>query len=648
MSTVKRAFLALVSLVLIFVFVAAPVSYAAESKTEGKCGPSLYWNFDSSKGVLTISGEGPMYDYAHFSNTVDAAPYSVDRAKIKRVIIEEGCTKIGSHAFSGLTYLTLVEFPEESLKEIGAYAFNYCESLTRIIVPDSVTSLGEYVFTTCRKLKMVRFGTGITEIPAGACFRASELIDVFFTENCKYIGSSAFYECKKLESVDISSVETIDSNCFFSCISLKSIRFGENIDVIGTNSFYSCSSLSEVIFDGTPSSIPSSFCYGSPWYNSHEEGMYTICDGTILMCRVPYKASEIVIPDGVKLIADSAFANNSSITKVTFPESLEVIGAMAFSRADSLKAVTVPDSVKEIRKNALGYKTEGTSGVTVDPDYVITGRGKGAAYVYAVQNGLSYNCLHEYEYVVESENCTESICQFKKCVLCDVVIEKTEIPANESHSLIIETVSADCENGGYTLYSCENCSYSEKTEITEALGHSSSGKWELVCEPTCEEYGKFAVCCTECGVFLNEKTVEKKGHTAETELRTLVKESCTEDGIYEKYCKNCDATLETVKVSAKGHDPEGDFKTVIDHEEGSAGCEMIRCSTCDVAISVRWFIYENGEKVIIDKEDARVLCLEKMNVVFSGCEKVAVSNYDFNFDGKLNVKDTFAVKSMTE
>ncbi|MBE6562793.1 MAG: leucine-rich repeat domain-containing protein [Ruminococcaceae bacterium] len=648
MSIKKRVGLTLISFVFIFVFLLSPLAYAAGSETEGKCGPSLTWNYDAASGSLTISGEGPMYDYANFSITVDCAPYSVYRAKIKSVVIEEGCTKIGTYAFSGLTALTLVKFPENSLKEIGAYAFNYCTELTRMIIPDSVTLLGESAFTTCQKLKMIRFGTGITSLPTGICRKASELTDVFLTENIKYIGNAAFYECKKLVNIDISSVEVFEANAFFSCTSLKSVRFGDNIKTIGSNSFYSCSALSEIIFDGTPTAIASAFCYGSPWYNSHDYGMYTICNGEILMCRTPYSASEIVVPEGVKMIADNAFANNASITKVVLPESLEVIGSMAFSRADSLTSIIIPDNVKEIRKNALGYKTQGSSDSIINPNFVITSRGKGVAYAYATQNGINYNCLHEYEIAVQSENCTEAIYSLEKCIYCDIVIEKTALPVKESHDFTETVTTPDCENGGYTLYSCKNCNFSFKDAETSAKGHSSTEIWEIVAEPECEEYGKIALLCSDCGDIISEKLIEKNGHSESGALRTLAAESCTEAGLYEKYCTTCDATLETVTVPAVGHTPAGDYETVIPFETENAGCEMIRCKTCGIAISVRWFVYDGDEKVIIDKSEARNICLAGMAEAFEGTYEVSVSSYDFNFDGILSAKDKLTVKLMTE
>ncbi len=647
MAIKKRTALSFVSLILVVVFLVTPFSVAADAETQGQCGPSLYWSFDSIKGVLTVSGQGPMYDYDNFSVAVDCAPFSDYRTKVKKLVIEEGCTKIGRYAFSGFTNLTIVSFPESSLKEIGAYAFNYCVELPRMIIPDSVTVLGDYAFTTCQKLKMIRFGKGITAIPAGVCRRSSALTDVFFTENCKTIGNAAFYECPKLANIDISNVENVEANSFFSCTSLKSIRFGENIKTIGTNSFYGCSALSEIIFDGTPESIASAFSYGSAWHNSHEIGMYTICKGEILMCRGPYNVTEIVIPDGVKMIADSAFANNTTITKVTLPESLEIIGALAFSRADALKEITIPDGVKEIRRNALGYKTEGTSGSVVNPNYVIIGRGRGVAYNYAVTNGVLYNCLHEFEYVTQSENCIEGIFKLKKCTYCGIVTEKTALPVNDSHSFVEKVTLPDCENDGYTLYECENCAFSEIGNKVDAKGHSSSGTWELVSAPACDRYGRFAVLCTECGCALEEKLIEKKGHTKSDTLRTVKEEGCTEDGIYEEFCKVCSATLSTVITEAKGHMPEADFKEAIPYEEGSAGCDIKICNTCKAATEIVWFIFADGEKVIIDKSEARDLCLASMEIAFAGQSEVSVESYDFNFDGKLNAKDSVAVKLMT-
>lgn len=86
---------------------------AAELAESGSCGDNVTYTFDSSTGLLTISGTGAMTDYSSSSNSPF---YSND--EIKSIVIEKGVTSIGS------------------------YIFLNCTSLERVTVPDSVKSIG--------------------------------------------------------------------------------------------------------------------------------------------------------------------------------------------------------------------------------------------------------------------------------------------------------------------------------------------------------------------------------------------------------------------------------------------------------------------------------------------------------------------------
>ncbi|MDE6034639.1 MAG: leucine-rich repeat domain-containing protein [Ruminococcus sp.] len=112
-----------------------------EKETSGKCGDNAYWNYDESTGTLTISGTGSTYDYWLGDENPDwwtgTAGY-----KIKRIVVEEGITKIGYSFFYGQS--ADVKLPE-SLEEIGDLAFHN-SSLKEITVPKNVKKIGTYAF----------------------------------------------------------------------------------------------------------------------------------------------------------------------------------------------------------------------------------------------------------------------------------------------------------------------------------------------------------------------------------------------------------------------------------------------------------------------------------------------------------------------
>ena len=115
----------------------------ADTLTTGKCGVNVTYSFDTSTGMLTISGTGDMADYS-FGNS---SPFD-SNSNIKSVIIENSVTSIGSCAFDGCTSLTSVTIPN-SVTSIGDNAFHGCTSLTSVTIPNSVTSIGIYTFRGC-------------------------------------------------------------------------------------------------------------------------------------------------------------------------------------------------------------------------------------------------------------------------------------------------------------------------------------------------------------------------------------------------------------------------------------------------------------------------------------------------------------------
>ena len=113
----------------------------------GTCGTSVEWEYDTSTGVLIISGTGNMAEYSSYSR----APWYQYRASIKVVKIQNSVTSIGVYAFRECSSLTSITIPD-SVTSIGRSAFSGCSSLTSITIPDSVTSIGDEAFRECSSL----------------------------------------------------------------------------------------------------------------------------------------------------------------------------------------------------------------------------------------------------------------------------------------------------------------------------------------------------------------------------------------------------------------------------------------------------------------------------------------------------------------
>ena len=156
----KRIVVVLTMMLLVMLLFALPVSAA---ETSGTCGEHLTWSFDESAGTLTISGEGDMTNFAE-----NMTPWAHKHMEITSVVLPEGLTSIGSHAFAHLVNLTSIQLPN-GLEKIGSGAF-FRSGLTSISIPDSVTDLaydvskGEAVLGAfdCPNLRTVKLSKNLT------------------------------------------------------------------------------------------------------------------------------------------------------------------------------------------------------------------------------------------------------------------------------------------------------------------------------------------------------------------------------------------------------------------------------------------------------------------------------------------------------
>ena len=217
-----------------------------------------YWNEDNltwkltADGTLTISGTWAMKDYNSEENP---SPARKRKDSVKKVVIENGVTSIGSSAFRGCTNLTSITIPN-SVTSIEVAAFYGCSNLTSITIPDSVTSIGDSAFESCSNLTNITISKSVTSIGYAAFADCSSLTSITIPDSVTSIGDWAFISCSGLTSITIpDSVTSIGNYAFRYCSSLTSITIPDSVTSIGELAFDDCSSLTSITIPDSVTSI---------------------------------------------------------------------------------------------------------------------------------------------------------------------------------------------------------------------------------------------------------------------------------------------------------------------------------------------------------------------------------------------------------
>lgn len=158
-------------------------------------------------------------------------------------------TKIATWAFNACNTLTEVTLPN-TVDEIGYQAFFKCSNLTEITIPEGVTKIGTNAFYGCSQLTSITIPSTITNMDT-AFSGNTALSHVTLTNGISKISSNAFERCTGLTEVEIpASVDQICPFAFNGCTNLKRVLLEKNIKTINVNAFKDCTNLSDVKYNG--------------------------------------------------------------------------------------------------------------------------------------------------------------------------------------------------------------------------------------------------------------------------------------------------------------------------------------------------------------------------------------------------------------
>ncbi len=326
-------------------------------------------------------------------------------SSLKNVSIGSGCTSISTTAFDGTSSIdritvsednknytvvdgvlynkdmtTLVLYPKnrsgefavpDTVTTIADYAFDNSPNITKVTIGKNVKTIGTSAFGNCKTLETVIFEDSDTvqkAIGVYAFNNCPALTEVNFGNAVKSIGDEAFTACKSLESLEFpDSLESIGEGAFSRLSNgtsgsyiesiLKRVKFGSGLETIGDYAFYGHGMLKTIEFTGDNlKSIGSKAfynCFAITELNITGNGL--VIDSYAFYCN--YALKSVTLGTGVKTINSSAFQQCTSLETVNIGNDVETIGYYAFYNNNNLKQLVLGKGLNSIDSSAFsGYK----------------------------------------------------------------------------------------------------------------------------------------------------------------------------------------------------------------------------------------------------------------------------------------------------
>ncbi len=539
----------------------AILSSFATAATSGDFGENNCLHWEVSTGVLsgktlTISGTGvmpdfnfpegnlaPWWNYEALGMLTSFGNFKLE-GELKKVVIKDGVTNVGSYALFCLPAATQVTLPE-SVTRIGRYGIAMCSKLTGMSIPKGVTEIGDFGLA----------GDGLTAVT--------------LPDGLQSLGRGAFDSCTSLTNTTLpAAITAVPGKCFADCTKLLNVKYAGTVTAIGDLAFESCKSLVTAPIPATVTEL------GASAFN-----------GCVAL-------TDVTLPAGVTAIPDGCFQGCTALKDMKLPGTVTSVGHNAFTGCTALKDVRCYGAPPTVEPAGAAEHSFEPAIVTIhynpDPVYGWTFDADGKWQGYTVSSKGA--CLHTGYGTTENTvpaTCGEAGRVDTICSNCGEVISTKEIPATGEHTWdngtvtteptenepgvrtftcavcgatktapipatgvhdyqFTKTVAPTCTAGGYDLYTCSGCGATEKRNPTDALGHKwDSGK--VTTEPTETAPGVRTYTCTVCGEVKTEVIPATGAHTHKWDAGKVTTEpTATTPGVRTYTCTICGQTKEEV------------------------------------------------------------------------------------------------------
>ena len=236
----------------------------------------------------------------------------------------------GANLYCNGELVTEVAIPD-SMESIGSYVFSYCTSLTKITIPDSVTSIGQYAFCGCTSLTEITIPDSVTSIGEGVFFGCTSLTEITIPDSVTHIENHTFDDCTSLRSVTFLSPKTgIEEGAFSDCNADMKFITEDTYDQKGEAASVA-TNVTQLTVKHKEGKIPAGAYEGSK------------------------RLKEVTLEEGITLIEDDAFANCDNLEKIVIPKSVTGIRYTAFTYDTKLTMYGYKDTYAERYADMLGF-----------------------------------------------------------------------------------------------------------------------------------------------------------------------------------------------------------------------------------------------------------------------------------------------------
>lgn len=383
---------------------------------------SIFYNCSNLRSAILPEGLTRIPDHAFYGCS-----------SLTSISIPASVTSIdGNEAFAGTTKLTSVEILENSrLTTIGGYAFRY-SGIKSIFIPSEVTTIADYAFYNSA-LETITFAADsqLKTIGTQCFYENNNLKNVVLPNTITNIGQGAFYSCDNLLELTIpmdASITSIGTSAFYNCYNLKSINIPSTIVSLGANAFYGCSSLeTATVGEGCKmGNLPDDLFNGCSSLKSFNlpERVTSIGNRVFSNCS---SLNDFNIPSGSKLnaVGTNAF-KNTCFSKFYIPQLLTDLSNIAYQNSNLQTITAHPSNVAFKAIDGVLYSKEDNTLITVPQG--LRGSYRTPDFLTAIPAGAFSGCTKVSAITLSSALTTIGTGAFDNCSSIKVIYNLSTVP----------------------------------------------------------------------------------------------------------------------------------------------------------------------------------------------------------------------------